>query len=133
MKKIAVIVILMCVSCNFFEKKKESESPKKLIGTWYADGYRNSKWVYGKDGTLSNYYDEKLMEVFKYSVCNTCGNNTVENDTIEYIKLKDKDSTEYCFKIIGINKNNNGVLSIKNMDTGVTEFFVNDVNAAVKH
>jgi hypothetical protein len=132
MKKIAVIVVLMCVSCNFFDNKKKPDSTKKLIGTWYSDGYRNSKWVYGKDGTLSNYYDEKLMEVFKYSVSGTCGDNKIENDTIEYVKLKDKDSIEYCFKIMSINKNNDGVLSIKNMDTGVTEFFVNDVNAPVK-
>lgn len=123
----------MCVSCNFFEKKKESESPKKLIGTWYANGYRNSKWVYSADGKLYNYYDGKLVELFKYSVSNICGKDKIENDTIEYIKIIDKDSTEYCFRINGINKNKDGVLSIKNMDTGVTELFVSDVNAPVKY
>jgi len=131
MKKIAVVFILICVSCNFFESKKNVDNTKELIGTWYANGYRNSKWVYSVDGKLYNYYDGELVELFEYSVSNTCGNK--ENDTIEYIKMIDKDSVEYCFKINAINENKDGVLSIKNMDTGVTELFVKDVNAAVKN
>lgn len=131
MKKIVVIVILMFVSCNFFESKKNVDNTKELIGEWYANGYRNSKWVYSEDGKLYNYYDDKLVELFKYSVSNTCGNK--ENDTVKYIKMIDKDSVEYCFKINTINKNKDGVLSIKNMDTGVTELFVKDVNAVVKY
>ena len=131
MKKIAVVFILICVSCNFFESKKNIDNTKELIGTWYANGYRNSKWVYSADGKLYNYYDGELVELFEYSVSNTCGNK--ENDTIEYIKMIDKDSVEYCFKINGINENKDGVLSIKNMDTGVTELFVKDVNAEVKN
>ncbi|MBA0885284.1 hypothetical protein [Flavobacterium undicola] len=129
MKKIAVVVVLMCVSCNFFDSKKNVDNTKKLIGTWYANDYRNSKWIYKTDGKLYNYYDDELLEVFNYSISNTCGNKV--NDTIEYIKLIDKDSIEHCFKINAINKKKDGVLSIKNMDTGDTVLFVNNLNVKI--
>lgn len=130
MKKLFFILLLLlqipAISQNIQE---EEPSSKKIIGTWYADLNRNTKWVFSQDGKVYNYDKDTFKVMYHYTISNRCQNNS--DATTEYITLMDKDGNEYCFRINGINKNKNGILSLTKMDDMKALVFVNNLNVKV--
>lgn len=130
MKKLFLIsLFLLQLSVVFGQNQVENSSSKKIIGTWYADANRNTKWVFTTDGKLYN-YDKDIFKVqFRYTISNSCQNNSSDNS--EFLTLRDKDGNEFCFKINAINENKNGVLSMINMSSMQPVLFVNAVDTKV--
>lgn len=127
MKKLFLILLLLFqISTILGNKQSEDPSSKKIIGTWYSDVNRSTKWVFSQDGRVYNYYNDVFKVMYRYTISHTCQNNS--DDTIEYLTLMDKDGDEYCFKINGINENKNGVLSLTKMDNMEQLRFVNNIN-----
>lgn len=130
MKKLFLIsLFLLQLSVVFGQNQVEDPSSKKIIGTWYADANRNTKWIFTTDGKLYN-YDKDIFKVqFRYTISNSCQNNSSDNS--EFLTLRDKDGNEFCFKINTINENKNGVLSMINMSSMQPVLFVNAVDIKV--
>jgi len=130
MKKLFLIsLFLLQLSVVFGQNQVENSSSKKIIGTWYADANRNTKWVFTTDGKLYNYDKDIFKVLFRYSISNSCQNNS--SDNFEFLTLRDKDGNEFCFKINAINENKNGVLSMINMSSMQPVLFVNAVDTKV--
>lgn len=130
MKKLFLIsLFLLQLSVVFGQNQVENSSSKKIIGTWYADANRNTKWVFTTDGKLYNYDKDIFKVLFRYSISNSCQNNSSDNS--EFLTLRDKDGNEFCFKINAINENKNGVLSMINMSSMQPVLFVNAVDIKV--
>lgn len=129
MKKLFLVLLLLlqipAISGNF----QEEPSSKKIIGTWYADLNRNTRWVFSQDGKVYNYDKDTFKVMYRYTISNSCQNYS--DDTIEYLTLMDKDGDQYCFRINGINKNKNGVLSLTKMDNMKSLKFVNNLKIVV--
>ncbi len=114
---------------SFGSKQTQESSSKKIIGTWYADGNRNTKWVFTQDGKIYNYDKDIFKVMYHYTISHSCLNYS--DDTIEYLTLMDRDGNQYCFKINAINENKNGVLSLTKMDTMQSLLFVNNINVKI--
>ncbi|KAF2333712.1 hypothetical protein [Flavobacterium daemonense] len=125
MKKLFFILPLLLFASAIFAQSQDPSS-KRILGNWFSDTHRTTKWVFTQDGRVYN-YDKDIMKVmYKYTISHSCQNNS--DDTTEYITLMDRDGDQYCFKINGINENKNGILSLINMSTMQPLIFVNDVN-----
>lgn len=127
MKKLFFILLLLLqIPTIAGNSQSEDPSSKKIIGTWYADTNRNTRWVFTPDGKVYN-YDKNLFKVmYRYTISHSCQNNS--DDTIEFLTLMDKDGDEFCFRINGINENKNGILSLTKMDNMERLQFVNNTS-----
>lgn len=130
MKKLLLFFVLlfqMAVTAGY--SQSTDPSSKKIVGTWYANANRNTRWVFTTDGKVFN-YDKNIFKVmYRYTISNSCQNNS--DDTLEFVTLMDKDGDEYCFRINAINENKNGILSMTNMSNMETLLFVNDLNIVI--
>lgn len=127
MKKLFLILLLLIqIPAIFGNNQSEDPSSKKIIGTWYTDANRNTKWVFTQDGKVYNYNKDVFKVMYRYTISHSCGNNS--DDTIEYLTLTDRDGDEFCFKINAINENKNGILSMTNMSNMEALLFVNNLN-----
>ncbi|WP_233431394.1 hypothetical protein [Flavobacterium tructae] len=130
MKKLLLFLVLlfqMAVTTGY--SQSTDPSSKKIVGTWYADANRNTRWVFTTDGKVFNYDKNTFKVMYRYTISNSCQNNS--DDTLEFITLMDKDGDEYCFRINAINENKNGVLSMTNMSNMEALLFVNDINIVI--
>lgn len=128
MKKLFFILPLLFFSLAIFAQSQDPSS-KRIVGSWFSNTNRNTKWIFTQDGKLYN-YDKDIMKVmYKYSISNSCQNNS--SDTSEFITLRDRDGNEFCFKINGINENKNGILSLINMSNMQPLVLVNNVNLKI--
>lgn len=130
MKKLFLILLLMLqIPIIFGNNHSQDPSSKTIVGTWYADANRNTKWVFTQDGKVYN-YDKNIFKVmYHYTISHSCGNNS--DDTIEFITLMNRDGDEFCFRINAINENKNGILSLTKMDNMESLLFVNDINIVI--
>ena len=127
MKKLFVILLLILqIPVTFGNNQNEDPSSKKIIGTWYTDGNRSTKWVFTQDGKVYNYSNDMFKVMYHYKISNSCQNNS--DDNTEFLTLMDKEANEYCFRINGINVNKNGILALLNMSNMQPLLFVNDIN-----
>ena len=56
MKKLLLFLVLlfqMAVTTGY--SQSTDPSSKKIVGTWYADANRNTRWVFTTDGKVFNY------------------------------------------------------------------------------
>jgi hypothetical protein len=130
MKKLLLFFVLlfqMAVTAGY--SQSADPSSKKIVGTWYADANRNTRWVFTTDGKVFNYDKNTFKVMYRYTISNSCQNNS--DDTLEFVTLMDKDGDEYCFRINAINENKNGVLSMTNMSNMEALLFVNDINIII--
>ncbi|WP_237732342.1 hypothetical protein [Flavobacterium sp. UGB4466] len=130
MKKLLLFFVLlfqMAVITGY--SQSTDPSSKKIVGTWYADANRNTRWVFTADGKVFNYDKNTFKVMYRYTISNSCQNNS--DDTLEFVTLMDKDGDEYCFRINAINENKNGVLSMTNMSNMEALLFVNDINIVI--
>lgn len=131
MKKLFLILLLLIqIPTVFGQNQSEDPTSKKIIGTWFMDKNRNTRWVFSQDGKVYNYDKDTFKVMYRYTISNSCQNNS--SDNIEFITLMDKDGNEYCFRINAINKNKNGVLSLTKMDNMELLVFVNNTNVIVR-
>ncbi|MFH7000798.1 hypothetical protein [Flavobacterium bizetiae] len=131
MKKLFLILLLLIqIPTVFGQNQSEDPTSKKIIGTWYMDKNRNTRWVFSQDGKVYNYDKDTFKVMYRYTISNSCQNNS--SDTVEFITLMDKDGNEYCFRINAINENKNGVLSLTKMDNMELLVFVNNTNVIVR-
>jgi hypothetical protein len=121
-----ILVLLLQIPTISGQNQSEDPSSKKIIGTWYMDQNRDTKWVFSRDGKVYNYNKNIFKIMYRYTISHSCQNYS--SDTIEYVTLMDKDGNEFCFKINGVNVNENGILSLTKMDNMQTLVFVNDTN-----
>lgn len=154
MKNALLIVATLFMSCSFYgnkneivtkEAKVDSESfnirpkinakviPKdnktKILGKWYRDDDRTSYWEFRKDGKVYIFEDGILDTTNTYSISKSCGEN--KDAKIEFLRIVDADSTEFCSEINGINENNSGVLSLTNMQNFKVVLFVKSINIKI--
>nr|WP_199003486.1 hypothetical protein [Flavobacterium sp. ASV13] len=130
MKKLFIILLLLWhIPATFGSSQTQEPSSKRIVGTWYVDANRNTKWVFTQDGKLYNYDKDVFKVMYRYTISHSCQNNS--DDTTEYLTLMDRDGDEFCFKINGINENKNGVLSLTKMDNMQTLLFVNNINVKI--
>jgi len=131
MKKLFLILLLL-LQIPTISGKNESEDPssKKIIGTWYMDQNRDTKWVFSQDGKVYNYDKNAFKVMYHYTISHSCQNYSSE--TIEFITLMDKDGNEFCFRINGLNVNKNGILSLTKMDNMELLLFVNNTDVIVR-
>ncbi len=128
MKKLFFILPMLFFASAVFAQSQDPSS-KRILGNWYSNANRSTKWIFTQDGKVYN-YDKDIMKVmYKYTISNSCQNYS--DDTAEFVTLRDKDGDEYCFKINAVNENKNGVLSLTNMSTMQPLIFVNDVNLKI--
>ncbi|CAA9196567.1 hypothetical protein [Flavobacterium collinsii] len=131
MKKLLLIFLLLLqiptISGN---NQSQDSSAKRIVGTWFADANRNTRWVFTADGKVFNYDKNTFKVMYRYTISNSCQNNS--DDSVEFLTLMDKDGDEYCFRINGVNENKNGVLSMTNMSNMEALLFVNDVNLTIR-
>ncbi|UTN03303.1 hypothetical protein L0669_18450 [Flavobacterium bizetiae] len=131
MKKLFLILLLLIqIPTVFGQNQSEDPTSKKIIGTWYMDKNRNTRWVFSQDGKVYNYDKDTFKVMYRYTISNSCQNNS--SDNLEFITLMDKDGNEYCFRINAINENKNGVLSLTKMDNMELLVFVNNTNVVVR-
>lgn len=131
MKKLFLILLLLIqIPTVFGQNQSEDPTSKKIIGTWFMDKNRNTRWVFSQDGKVYNYDKDTFKVMYRYTISNSCQNNSSNN--IEFITLMDKDGNEYCFRINAINENKNGVLSLTKMDNMEWLVFVNNTNVIVR-
>lgn len=131
MKKLFLILMLLIqIPTVFGQNESEDPTSKKIIGTWFMDKNRNTRWVFSQDGKVYNYDKDTFKVIYRYTISNSCQNNS--SDNIEFITLMDKDGNEYCFRINAINENKNGVLSLTKMDNMELLVFVNNTNVIVR-
>lgn len=130
MKKLFIILLLLWqIPAIFGSSQTQEPSSKRIVGTWYVDANRNTKWVFTQDGKLYNYDKDVFKVMYRYTISHSCQNNS--DDTTEYLTLMDRDGDEFCFKINAINENKNGVLSLIKMDNMQTLLFVNNINVKI--
>lgn len=131
MKKLLLILLLLLQMPTVFgNNQSEDPTSKKIIGTWFMDKNRNTRWVFSQDGKVYNYDKDTFKVMYRYNISHSCQNNS--SDNIEFITLMDKDGNEYCFRINAINENKNGVLSLTKMDNMELLVFVNNTNVIVR-
>lgn len=131
MKKLfLILLILIQIPTVFGQNQSEDPTSKKIIGTWFMDKNRNTRWVFSQDGKVYNYDKDTFKVMYRYTISNSCQNNS--SDNVEFITLMDKDGNEYCFRINAINENKNGVLSLTKMDNMELLVFVNNTNVIVR-
>ena len=131
MKKLFLILLLLVqIPTVFGQNQSEDPTSKKIIGTWFMDKNRNTRWVFSQDGKVYNYDKDTFKVMYRYTISNSCQNNS--SDNVEFITLMDKDGNEYCFRINAINENKNGVLSLTKMDNMELLVFVNNTNVIVR-
>ncbi|CAA9197081.1 hypothetical protein FLA105534_01462 [Flavobacterium bizetiae] len=131
MKKLFLILLLLIqIPTVFGQNQSEDPTSKKIIGTWFMDKNRNTRWVFSQDGKVYNYDKDTFKVMYRYTISNSCQNNS--SDNVEFITLMDKDGNEYCFRINAINENKNGVLSLTKMDNMELLVFVNNTNVIVR-
>lgn len=127
MKKLFLVLLLVLqIPVTFGNNQSEDPSSKKIVGTWYTDANRSTKWVFTPDGKVYNYNKDVFKVMYRYTISHSCQNYS--DDTIEYITLMDRDGDEFCFKINAINENKNGILSLTNMSNMEALVFVNNIN-----
>jgi|GEM_PF-959512 len=127
MKKLLLILLLLVqIPTVFGQNQSEDPTSKKIIGTWYVNSNRNTKWVFSQDGKVYNYDKDIFKVMYRYTISNSCGNNS--SSTIEFLTLMNRDGNEFCFRINGVNENKNGILSLTKMDNMETLLFVNNIN-----
>lgn len=127
MKKLFLVLLLVLqIPVTFGNNQSEDSSSKKIVGTWYTDTNRSTKWVFTPDGKVYNYNKDVFKVMYRYTISHSCQNYS--DDTIEYITLMDRDGDEFCFKINAINENKNGILSLTNMSNMEALVFVNNIN-----
>lgn len=129
MKKLFLILLIVLQIPAIGNSQTDESSAKKIVGTWYADSNRNTKWVFSQDGKIYNYDKDTFKVMYRYKISHSCQNNS--DNSIEYLTLMDKDGYEFCFKINGINVNKNGILSLTKMDNMESLKFVNNLNIKV--
>lgn len=130
MKKLFIILLLLWqIPAIFGSSQTQEPSSKRIVGTWYVDANRNTKWVFTQDGKLYNYDKDVFKVMYRYTISHSCQNNS--DDTTEYLTLMDRDGDEFCFKINAINENKNGVLSLTKMDNMQPLLFVNNINVKI--
>ncbi|TDP02251.1 hypothetical protein [Flavobacterium sp. 245] len=128
MKKLFFILPMLFFASAIFAQSQDPSS-KRILGNWFSNTNRSTKWIFTQDGRVYN-YDKDIMKVmYKYTISHSCQNNS--DDTSEFVTLRDKDGDEYCFKINAVNENKNGVLSLTNMSNMQPLIFVNDVNLKI--
>ncbi|MDA6068239.1 hypothetical protein NJT12_01280 [Flavobacterium sp. AC] len=126
MKKLFLVMLLLLqIATIFGQNQNQDPSSKKIIGTWYVDANRNTKWIFSQDGKVYNYDKDIFKVMYRYTVSHNCGNSS--DDTIEFITLMGKDGNEFCFRINSINENKNGILSLTKMDNMESLKFVNNL------
>jgi hypothetical protein len=128
MKSLYFILPLLFFTSAIFAQNQDPSS-KRILGYWYSNTNRNTKWLFTQDGRAYN-YDKDIMKVmYKYTISHSC--QDYSDNTTEFITLMDKDADEYCFKINGINENKNGILSLTNMSNMESLIFVNDATLKI--
>ena len=132
MKKLFLILLLLLQMPTIFgQNQSEDPSSKKIIGTWYMDQNRDTKWVFSQDGKVYNYNKNIFKVMYRYTISHSCQNYS--SDTIEFITLMDKDGNEFCFRINGVNENKNGVLSLTNLNNNQPLLFVNKTDLSIRN
>lgn len=127
MKKLFLVLLLVLqIPVTFGNNQSEDPSSKKIVGTWYTNANRSTKWVFTPDGKVYNYNKDVFKVMYRYTISHSCQNYS--DDTIEYITLMDRDGDEFCFKINAINENKKGILSLTNMSNMEALVFVNNIN-----
>lgn len=131
MKKLFLMLLLLFQITGITGSNQDQEpSSKRILGSWYSNTNRNTKWVFSPDGKVYNYDKNVFKVMYRYTISHSCQNNS--DDTTEFITFMDKDGDEFCFKINGVNENKNGILSLVNLSSGEPLLFVNDMNKVVK-
>ncbi|MBL0737909.1 hypothetical protein JI750_13470 [Flavobacterium sp. GN10] len=128
MKKL-LFLLLFLISAPAIFAQNQDPSSKRILGNWYSNTNRNTKWSFTQDGRVYNYNNNQMKVMYKYTISHSCHN--FSDDTAEFLTLRDKDGNEFCFKINGINENKNGILSLTNLSNMQPLIFVNDVNSKV--
>ncbi|WP_289659742.1 hypothetical protein [Flavobacterium panacagri] len=126
MKKFLLILPLLFLASGVFAQNQEPSS-QRIVGNWYSNTNRTTKWFFTQDGKVYNYVNNIMKVMYKYSISHSCQNYS--DNTAEFITLRDKDGDEFCFRINGINENKNGILSLTNLNNMQTLLFVNDENS----
>ncbi|MDQ6530631.1 hypothetical protein [Flavobacterium sp. LHD-85] len=124
-----LFLLLILISTTAIFAQNQDPSSKRILGNWYSNTNRNTKWSFTQDGKVYNYNNNRMKVMYKYSISHSCQN--FSDDTAEFVTLRDKDGNEFCFRINGINENKNGILSLTNLSNMQPLIFVNDVNSKV--
>ncbi|KAF2326794.1 hypothetical protein [Flavobacterium ginsenosidimutans] len=128
MKKLLFVLSLLFFVSAIFAQNQDPSS-KRILGNWYSNTNRSTKWVFTQDGKVYNYNNNQMKVMYKYTVSHSCQNYS--DDTAEFVTLRDKDGNEFCFKINGINENKNGILSLINLSNMQPLVFVNDEKSKI--
>jgi len=135
MKKYFLVFVITLMSCNFYgnknviDVKNVASTNPKIIGTWYSDTDRTTKWVFKDDLKVYCYEEGVLSVIYSYSVSHDCeGNSDIK---FEFLKLVNEDGVTFCYEINGINENNSGILSLTYMNNMQVSLFVNNPNIKI--
>ena len=124
-----LFLLLFLISAPVVFAQNQDPSSKRILGNWYSNTYRNTKWNFTQDGKVYNYNNNQMKVMYKYTISHSCQN--FSDGTTEFVSLLDKDGNEFCFRINGINENKNGILSLTNLSNMQQLIFVNDANSKV--
>ncbi|MCV2484966.1 hypothetical protein OD917_08535 [Flavobacterium sp. SH_e] len=128
MKNLLFLLLFLFSAPAIFAQNQDLSS-KRILGNWYSNTNRNTKWVFTQDGKVYNYNNNQMKVMYKYTVSHSCQNYS--DDTAEFVTLRDKDGNEFCFKINGINENKNGILSLTNLSNMQPLVFVNEEKSKI--
>ncbi|WP_433763780.1 hypothetical protein [Flavobacterium ginsenosidimutans] len=128
MKNLLFLLLFLFSAPAIFAQNQDLSS-KRILGNWYSNTNRNTKWVFTQDGKVYNYNNNQMKVIYKYTVSHSCQNYS--DDTAEFVTLRDKDGNEFCFKINGINENKNGILSLTNLSNMQPLVFVNEEKSKI--
>lgn len=109
--KIALIFLLFSNSSyaqDYHQSKSELEN--EILGTWYYENDPKSKTVFYDDGTLEEYYEEKMKSTSNYEITNFCDGEKFKGRNF-FIKKYTLNGTS-CSYIEAINYNENGIFSM---------------------
>lgn len=135
MKKYFLIFVITLMSCNFYgnknviDVKNVAYTNPKIIGTWYSDTDRTTKWVFKDDSKVYCYEEGVLSVIYSYSISHDCEGNS--DTKFEFLKLVNEDGVTFCYEINGINENNSGILSLTYMNNMQVSLFVNNPNIVI--
>ena len=118
-KLIIVLIVLFNINCKSQIISTQNNFSQDILGTWVSSGDNLWSVVFTNDSKRIDYYDNEQIDIYNFSIENSCGEN--QNKNLTYLKVTEDDgnnSFTKCYEIISINYNNNGKLSIMDLDRG---------------
>ncbi|MFM2231211.1 MAG: hypothetical protein RL607_2469 [Bacteroidota bacterium] len=132
-KKILILGLFLCFGIIYATKKTSilehffnsnyTPSPPpntEILGVWTLEDSPSDKIEFFSDGRVKWYTDATVTETGTYEISNDCGGNTSTN--IEYLKFTNEIDNTFCNVIMGINENNNNILSFVDPKGHVTVY-----------